>query len=41
MRPVSSEFLVLKAAPFFNVMDASVTSLIQHTTGAPAVSQLP
>jgi NADH:ubiquinone oxidoreductase subunit 4 (subunit M) len=53
MRPVSSEFLVLKAAalfvfwvglypaPFLNVMDVSVTSLIQHTTGGLAASQLP
>ena len=31
----------LYPAPFLNVMDASVTSLIQHTTGALTVSQLP
>ncbi len=31
----------LYPAPFLNVMDASVTSLIQQTTGGLAVSQLP
>lgn len=30
----------LYPGPFLNVMDASVTSLIQHTTGGHAVSQL-
>ena len=33
-------FVGLYPAPFLNVMDASVTSLIQHTTGALTVSQL-
>ena len=31
----------LYPAPLLNVMDASVTSLIQHTTGGLAVAQLP
>ena len=30
----------LYPAPFLNTMDASVTALIQHTTGGPVVSQL-